>query len=194
VGADISYLRSWEGFVYLAVMVDAFNREVVGWAIADHRTRQRRRPSGGQPQAPESPRLEDPGRGPRRATTVAPPSRCCNDRLSPGCTRPTSSARRCSPPGFWPRWDGSGRRWCPPDGGHFTVDRLPSIRAAGGPTARAPPHRRHPGCSGPVPPQGAHAPARSPLPRRRAALPAPHIRVTRASQGSETGYWPAQTR
>jgi putative transposase len=29
--ADISYLRSWEGFVYLAVVVDAFSRKVVGW-------------------------------------------------------------------------------------------------------------------------------------------------------------------
>jgi putative transposase len=34
--ADISYLRSWEGFVYLAVVVDAFSRRVVGWAMADH--------------------------------------------------------------------------------------------------------------------------------------------------------------
>jgi putative transposase len=34
--ADITYLRSWEGFVYLAVVVDAFSRRVVGWALADH--------------------------------------------------------------------------------------------------------------------------------------------------------------
>jgi putative transposase len=34
--ADISYLRSWEGFVYLAVVVDAFSRKVVGWAMANH--------------------------------------------------------------------------------------------------------------------------------------------------------------
>jgi transposase InsO family protein len=34
--ADISYLRTWEGFVYLAVVVDAFSRRVVGWAMADH--------------------------------------------------------------------------------------------------------------------------------------------------------------
>jgi putative transposase len=34
--ADISYLRSWEGFVYLAVVVDALSRKVVGWAMADH--------------------------------------------------------------------------------------------------------------------------------------------------------------
>ncbi|GAA4758748.1 hypothetical protein GCM10023328_47750 [Modestobacter marinus] len=34
--ADISYLRTWEGFLYLAVVVDAFSRKVVGWAMADH--------------------------------------------------------------------------------------------------------------------------------------------------------------
>ncbi len=34
--ADISYLRTWEGFLYLAVVVDAFSRRVVGWAMADH--------------------------------------------------------------------------------------------------------------------------------------------------------------
>ncbi|MGY1673858.1 IS3 family transposase, partial [Geodermatophilus sp. SYSU D00710] len=34
--ADITYLRSWEGFLYLAVVVDACTRRVVGWAMADH--------------------------------------------------------------------------------------------------------------------------------------------------------------
>jgi putative transposase len=34
--ADISYLRTWEGFAYLAIVVDAFSRRVVGWAMADH--------------------------------------------------------------------------------------------------------------------------------------------------------------
>jgi putative transposase len=34
--ADISHLRSWEGFLYLAVVVDAYSRRVVGWAMADH--------------------------------------------------------------------------------------------------------------------------------------------------------------
>lgn len=34
--ADITYLRTWEGFLYLAVVVDAFSRKVVGWAMADH--------------------------------------------------------------------------------------------------------------------------------------------------------------
>jgi putative transposase len=34
--ADITYVRLVEGFVYLAVVVDAFSRKVVGYAIDDH--------------------------------------------------------------------------------------------------------------------------------------------------------------
>lgn len=34
--ADITYIRLREGFVYLAVVLDAFSRKVVGWAIAHH--------------------------------------------------------------------------------------------------------------------------------------------------------------
>ena len=34
--ADITYIRVREEFVYLAVVLDAFSRRVVGWAMADH--------------------------------------------------------------------------------------------------------------------------------------------------------------
>ena len=34
--ADITYVRLAEGFVYLAAILDAFSRKVIGWAIADH--------------------------------------------------------------------------------------------------------------------------------------------------------------
>jgi putative transposase len=34
--ADITYVRTWEGWLYLAVVLDAFSRRVVGWAMADH--------------------------------------------------------------------------------------------------------------------------------------------------------------
>ncbi|MDR3531900.1 MAG: IS3 family transposase [Rhodopila sp.] len=34
--ADITYIRLAEEFVYLAVILDAFSRRVVGWAMADH--------------------------------------------------------------------------------------------------------------------------------------------------------------
>lgn len=34
--ADITYIRLQEEFVYLAVILDAFSRRVIGWAMADH--------------------------------------------------------------------------------------------------------------------------------------------------------------
>ena len=34
--ADITYVRTWEGWLYLAVVLDLFSRRVVGWAMADH--------------------------------------------------------------------------------------------------------------------------------------------------------------
>ncbi len=33
---DITYVRLDEAFVYLAVLLDAFSRKVIGWALADH--------------------------------------------------------------------------------------------------------------------------------------------------------------
>ena len=56
--ADITYVATWEGWLYLAVVLDACSRRVVGWAMADHlRTElvlaalemalQRRRPKAG---------------------------------------------------------------------------------------------------------------------------------------------------
>jgi len=55
--ADITYVATWAGFLYLAVVVDAWSRRVVGWAMANHlRTQlvldalemaiQQRRPAG----------------------------------------------------------------------------------------------------------------------------------------------------
>jgi putative transposase len=34
--ADISYIRTWEGWLYLAVVVDCYSRRVVGWSLQDH--------------------------------------------------------------------------------------------------------------------------------------------------------------
>ena len=34
--ADITYVRLAEAFVYLAVILDAFSRRVIGWALMDH--------------------------------------------------------------------------------------------------------------------------------------------------------------
>lgn len=34
--SDLTYLRTWEGWLYLAAVQDAFSRRIVGWSMADH--------------------------------------------------------------------------------------------------------------------------------------------------------------
>jgi putative transposase len=34
--ADITYLRTWEGWLYLVAVQDVFSRRIVGWSMADH--------------------------------------------------------------------------------------------------------------------------------------------------------------
>lgn len=34
--ADITYIPTWAGFLFLAVVVDVWSRRVVGWSMADH--------------------------------------------------------------------------------------------------------------------------------------------------------------
>lgn len=34
--ADITYIHTWEGIVYLAAVQDMWSRRIVGWAMADH--------------------------------------------------------------------------------------------------------------------------------------------------------------
>jgi putative transposase len=56
--ADITYLRTWEGWLYLAAVQDTYSRMIVGWAMAEHMRAElvvdalkmglhRRRPEGG---------------------------------------------------------------------------------------------------------------------------------------------------
>jgi len=33
---DITYLRTWEGWLYLAAVQDAYSRRIVGWSMAEH--------------------------------------------------------------------------------------------------------------------------------------------------------------
>ncbi len=33
---DITYVRTWEGWMYLAVVIDLFSRRVIGWSMATH--------------------------------------------------------------------------------------------------------------------------------------------------------------
>ena len=34
--ADLTEVPTWEGVLYLAVVIDCFSRRVVGWSMADH--------------------------------------------------------------------------------------------------------------------------------------------------------------
>jgi putative transposase len=34
--ADITYLRTWEGWLYLAAVQDTYSRRIVGWSMAEH--------------------------------------------------------------------------------------------------------------------------------------------------------------
>jgi putative transposase len=34
--ADITYIPTWAGFLFLAVVLDAYSRRIVGWAMAEH--------------------------------------------------------------------------------------------------------------------------------------------------------------
>lgn len=36
--ADMTYLPTWEGFLYLAVVIDVFSRKVIGWAFSENMT------------------------------------------------------------------------------------------------------------------------------------------------------------
>lgn len=33
---DITYIHTWQGFVFLATVIDCYSKKVVGWSIADH--------------------------------------------------------------------------------------------------------------------------------------------------------------
>ena len=34
--ADITYIHTWEGFLYMAFILDVYSRRVVGWSMATH--------------------------------------------------------------------------------------------------------------------------------------------------------------
>ena len=58
--------------------------------------RPRSRRHGDQQPAPQDPRLADPGRGLRRAATLAATARCCNDPLNSPSTPPRQIADLCA--------------------------------------------------------------------------------------------------
>jgi transposase InsO family protein len=34
--ADITYVRTWEGWLYLSFVLDTYSRKVVGWSMANN--------------------------------------------------------------------------------------------------------------------------------------------------------------
>ena len=34
--ADITYVRTWEGWLYLSFVLDAYSRKIVGWSMSNH--------------------------------------------------------------------------------------------------------------------------------------------------------------
>ena len=85
--ADITYLRTWEGWLYLAAVQDAFSRRIVGWSMADH---MRSDP------VVDALQMAIARRRPEAGFTT--PTRAANSSLSP-------SARRPVKPGSPARWD-----------------------------------------------------------------------------------------
>jgi transposase InsO family protein len=90
--ADITYLRTWEGWLYLAAIQDAFSRRIVGWSMADHMQKElvidalnmaiaRRRPEAGLIHH------SDRSRQPVRLAGVRPGRRQSRDRPLDGIPR-----------------------------------------------------------------------------------------------------------
>ena len=63
---DITYIRTYEGWLYLAVVLDLFSRQVIGWSMkppAPSFTRRRRRVAPARGAAPDDPEPRRPSAG-----------------------------------------------------------------------------------------------------------------------------------
>jgi putative transposase len=102
--ADITYLRTWEGWLYLAAIQDAFSRRIVGWSMADHMRSElvvdalqmalhRRRPGPGLCITPT--RAASSSRSPSVRRPATPASPC---RWAPRAAPTTTPSPRASSP------------------------------------------------------------------------------------------------
>jgi transposase InsO family protein len=87
---DITYVRTWEGWLYLATVLDVFSRRVIGWALTDHLRASL---------ACDALRMAVATRGGRVAGLIFHSDRGCN-------TRRPSSARSVTCTGCSSRWAG----------------------------------------------------------------------------------------
>jgi len=80
--ADITYVPTWSGFLYLAAVLDMYSRKVVGWAMENHLRTESGAAGLAKRDHPASPRRRDPPLGPRlpihelRIWQTLPGSRC----------------------------------------------------------------------------------------------------------------------
>jgi hypothetical protein len=90
--ADFTYLRCWQGLVFLAFVIDVYSRRVVGWQLASHMRASLVCARFGWPSAPAS---------------VAPTWRSCTIPIAD--RNPDSTGGRNSCPCGEPYRDGDGR-------------------------------------------------------------------------------------
>ncbi|GAB1646782.1 hypothetical protein KRMM14A1259_72050 [Krasilnikovia sp. MM14-A1259] len=151
---DITYINTWEGWLYLATVIDLASRRVVGWAVADHLKTdlvdaaltdalRRRRPGDGlvfhsdrgntpAPSTPASP--TGTGSGCRSVGAASAGTTQSPNRSSPR-SRPNSSTGRPGPPAIPPgkRYSSTSRAGTTPAAG------TPASATAAPPTMRTTP-------------------------------------------------------
>ena len=145
------------------------SKKTVESSMARQGLQGRARRSTQQP-APKDPRLEDPSRSPRRASTLRPTRQCCDDRLNPPNTRPCAGVN-ASP--NWAPFPRSARSAIPtttPSPKPSTASTRPNSSAdppkAHGATSTTSNSPRSPGCTGTTP---SASTATSATPRQRSS-------------------------
>jgi len=105
--ADFTYLRSWEGLVYLAFVIDVYSRRVVGWQLTGHmgaslvcdalKMAVGTRPRGADVKLVTAARNRPPATSRRSSTTIRC-SRASDRSATPMTTRwPRASSTRSRP-------------------------------------------------------------------------------------------------
>jgi hypothetical protein len=102
---DITYIRTWEGWLFLATVIDIASRRVVGYAMADHLRTELISGALGNAVAARDP---DPAWSstptaaastpPRNSLTWPGTTRCCYRSAGPASAGTTRSPRAFSPP------------------------------------------------------------------------------------------------
>jgi len=89
---DISYLRTWEGWLHVATVIDAHSRRVIGWAIDEHMRADL---------IEDAPRMAITLRGERPAKVILDTDRGAPQTRSPRSPTSADSRARWVTPGCW---------------------------------------------------------------------------------------------